>query len=247
MVLGDEAGNRTKARSLMRLLLVASDRMEYTGILNLMEAQQTTRVPVRWSRSGRLNGHEIVLAANGVGQERAAAAVDAGCSALRPDAVISTGFCGALDPELQIADVIVGTCVVRAERRYAALPVSSARAHAAGTVCSVDHVVQTAAEKSSLRREGHSAVEMEAGGVASRAEALGLGFFCIRAVTDLAGEDLANDYNRALRPDGRFATMRIFRYALDRPVARLPELVRLRRNCARAAETLGDFFADCRF
>jgi len=247
MVLGHGAANRAKARRLMRLLFVASDPMEYTGILNLMEAQPTTRVPVRWSRFGRLNGHEIVLAANGVGRERAAAAVDAGSAYSRPDAVVSTGFCGALDPKLRIADVVVGTSVLSGGRSYAALPVRSARAHAAGVVCSVDHVVQTAAEKSALHAEGGSAVEMEAGGVASRAEALGLGFFCVRAVTDLAGEDLANDYNRALRPDGRFATMRIFRHALGRPVTRLPELVRLRQNCSRAAQTLGEFFADCRF
>ena len=231
----------------MRLLLVASDPMEYGGILNRMEARQSGHMPVRWSRSGRLNGHEMVLAANGVGWERAAAAVDAGWTAVRPDAVISTGFCGALDPKLQIADVVVGTRVLAGGREYAALPVHSAMAHAAGAVCSVDHVVQTAAEKSALHAEGNTAVEMEAGGVAARTEALGAGFFCVRAVTDLAGEDLANDYNRALRPDGRFGTMRIFRYALSRPAARLPELVRLRHNCALAAQTLGEFFADCRF
>lgn len=231
----------------MRLLFVASDRMEYGGILNVMEAQQTADVPVRWSRSGRLNVHEVQLAANGVGWERAAAAVDAVCTAWRPDAVISTGFCGALDLKLQIADVIVGTCVLSASRRYSALPVHSAKEHAAGVVCSVNHVVQTAAEKSALHAQGCSAVEMEAGGVASRAEALGLGFFCVRAVTDLAGEDLANDFRQALRPDGRFDTMRIFRKALSRPAVRLPELIRLRRNCTRAANTLGEFFANCQF
>jgi adenosylhomocysteine nucleosidase len=231
----------------MRLLLVASDPMEYRGILNRMETRRSSHIPVRWSRTGRLNGHEVVLAANGVGWERAAAAVDAGWTALRPDAVISTGFCGALDPKLQIADVVVGTRVAAGGREYAALPIRSARAHVSGAVCSVDHVVQMAAEKRALHEKGNAAVEMEAGGVAARTEALGAGFFCIRAVTDLAGEDLANDYNRALRPDGRFDTMRIFRYALSRPAARLPELVRLRNNCALAAQTLGEFFADCRF
>jgi adenosylhomocysteine nucleosidase len=231
----------------MRLLLVASDPMEYGGIVNRMEAHQRGPIPVRWCRSGRLNGHEVVLTANGVGWKRAAAAVDAGWAAARPDAIVSTGFCGALDPELQIADVVVGTRVVAADMEYDALPVRSVRKHAGGVVCSVDHVVQTASEKRALHAAGNTAVEMEAAGVASRTEALGAGFFCIRAVTDLAGEDLANDYNRALRPDGRFGTMRIFRYALTRPAARLPELIRLRHNCALAARTLGEFFADCRF
>ena len=221
--------------------------MEYGGILNRMEARQSRRLPIRWCRSGRLNDYEIVLAANGAGWQRAAAAVDAGWAVSRPEAVISTGFCGALDPKLQIADVVVGTRVVAGGSDYAALPVGCSGEHAAGVVCSVDHVVLTAAEKRALHELGHTAVEREAGGVAARARALGASFFCIRAVTDLAGEDLANDYNRALRPDGRFDTMRIFRYALSRPAARLPELIRLHHNCALAAQTLGEFLADCRF
>lgn len=221
--------------------------MEYGGILNRMEARQNRRLPIRWCRSGRLNDYEVVLAANGAGSQRAAAAVDAGWAVSRPEAVISTGFCGALDPKLQIADVVVGTRVMAGGSDYAALPVGSSVEHAAGVVCSVDHVVQTAAEKRALHALGYTAVEMEAGGVAARAKALGAGFFCIRSVTDLAGEDLANDYNRALRPDGRFDTMRIFRYALRRPTARLPELIRLHHNCALAAQTLGEFLADCRF
>jgi adenosylhomocysteine nucleosidase len=103
------------------------------------------------------------------------------------------------------------------------------------------------AEKRALGADGHAVVEMEAGGVAQRAAALGLPFYCVRAVTDLASEELANDFNSALRSDGRFATMRIFRHALSRPAVRLPELLRLRQNCVRAAQTLGDFFADCQF
>ena len=42
-----------------------------------------------------------------------------------------------------------------------------------------------------------------------RAPELGLPFYCVRAVTDLADESLANDFNRALRPDGHFDTISI--------------------------------------
>jgi len=83
--------------------------------------------------------------------------------------------------------------------------------------------------------------------VAARAEARGLPFYCVRAVTDLAGEDMANDFNMALRPDGHFDTMLILRGTLRHPLVRLPELLRLRNRCARAACVLGEFIADCRF
>jgi NADPH:quinone reductase-like Zn-dependent oxidoreductase len=90
-------------------------------------------------------------------------------------------------------------------------------------------------------------VEMEAGGVAERAVARGVPFYCVRVVTDMAGEDMANNFNGALRPDGHFATINILQGALRHPLVRLPELLRLRNRCVRAARVLGDFIADCRF
>jgi hypothetical protein len=83
--------------------------------------------------------------------------------------------------------------------------------------------------------------------VAQRAAAKGIKFYCIRVVTDLAGEDMANDFNLALRPDGHFATMSILSRALRDPLVRVPELIRLRNRCVRASHVLGDFIADCRY
>jgi hypothetical protein len=88
---------------------------------------------------------------------------------------------------------------------------------------------------------------MEAAGVAERASAHNLPFYCVKVVTDLAGEDMANDFNSALRPDGHFATMDILRSSLRQPLVRIPELIRLRKRCARSALLLGEFIADCRF
>ncbi len=88
---------------------------------------------------------------------------------------------------------------------------------------------------------------MEAAGVAARVEALALPFYCIRGVSDLAGEDMANDFNRTLTPDGHFDTMKLLQDSFRSPLARIPELLRLRKRCVRAAQALGDFFADCRF
>ena len=200
-----------------------------------------------WARFTQLGGHDLLLVANGAGALRAATAVDAACEVFLPDVVISTGFCGALDPQLRVADVVVATSVAAADLRYPELPVSTTAPHRAGVVCSIDRVVQTAEEKRSLRAGGAMVVEMEAAGVAARAQARGLPFYCIRVVTDLAGETMANDFNAALRSDGHFDTMVILRATLRRPLARLPELCRLRQRSVRAACVLGDFIADCRF
>src|SRR5262249_29763018 len=127
------------------------------------------------------------------------------------------------------------------------LCVSASKTALSAPICSVDHVVRTAEEKAQLRSTGAAAVEMEAAGIASRAHFHNLPFYCVRSVTDLAGETLANDFNAALRADGHFDTMNILGKAFRHPGVRLPELLRLRARCTRAARSLGDFFADCRF
>ncbi|MGA2194235.1 MAG: hypothetical protein ABSH40_03115 [Bryobacteraceae bacterium] len=230
----------------MKLLLIASHRMEFQGLLARCEQARQAALPLDWSRLTRLGSHDVLLAANGVGVPRAAAAVDAASAVFAADAIVSLGFCGALAPELGVADIVVATGIAAADRSFTAQPPAAAPVHRAGTVCSLDHVARTAEEKRRLHATGAIAVEMEAAGVAARSEALGRPFYCIKAVTDLAGESMANDFNSALS-DGHFATIEILRSSLRHPSVRLPELFRLRRRCLRATEVLGDFVADCRF
>ena len=227
--------------------MVAADRMEFPGILRHATDVRPAALPIAWSRSARLGTHELVLAANGAGAQRAAAAMDAALPGFAADAIISTGFCGALAPELAIADVVVGSTISAGSRTFPVLHPDCPRTHLTGVVCSIDHVAQTAAEKRQLHSAGGTVVEMEAAGVADRAAARGTPLYCIRVVTDLAGEDMANDFNGALQPDGRFATIKILSNTLRSPRVRLPELIRLRNRCVRAARVLGDFIADCRF
>jgi nucleoside phosphorylase len=201
----------------MRILFVAADAMEYRGILARVSDVRREHLPVDFARSARLGGHE---------------------------AIVSTGFCGALEDNLGIADVVAATAIAANGREHR---VEAVQAPHAGVVCSIDHVAQSAEEKRRLRESGASAVEMEAAAVADSARMRTIPFYCVRAVTDLAGESMANDFNQALRSDGHFDTIRILRGALSRPTIRFPELIRLRCRCVRAAEALGKFFVSCRF
>jgi len=231
----------------MRLVFVAADPREFTGVLTRAEQPRRAAIGVDWARTARLAGHEVMLVANGIGRERAAAAAGAGAEAFAAEGIVSTGFCGALAPELGIGDIVAASSVEGPRRQFRACPVSSARVPHRGVVRTIDHVAQTAEEKGQLRATGAAAVEMEAAGVAARAEERRLPFYCIRAVTDLAGETLANDFNRALRSGGYFDTMLILRNSLRDPLVRVPELLRLRERCFLAANSLGEFFAGCRF
>jgi nucleoside phosphorylase len=227
----------------MRVLFVAAAPMEFRGILARAKDIRTPRIGAEFARQASLVGNEVLLVTNGMGSKRAAGAVDAGC-AFQPQVIVSTGFCGALDEALQIGDVVAATAVSANGRLRTARGVEAAHR---GVICSIDHVAQTAGEKRRLRETGACAVEMEAGAVAEKADGLGLPFYCVRAVTDLANETMANDFNRALRSDGHLDTMDILRGALRFPTSRVAELFRLRSRCVRAAEALGEFFVGCRF
>ena len=211
----------------MKLLFVASDRMEFRHL--------------------RRPADDIRTVANGAGAHRAASGIDNALRAFRPEAIVSMGFCGALDPSLAIGDIVVGTTVFGGDRAFPAEPPVTSASHRRGPVRTADHVVGTAEEKRRLHATGAIAVEMEAAGVAQRAQKLGVPFFCIKSVTDLADETMANDFNVVLRSDGRFDTMKVLLQGLRHPWVRLPELFRLQRRCALAARSLGEFIADCRF
>src|SRR5262249_48117739 len=116
-----------------------------------------------------------------------------------------------------------------------------------GTLLSMDRVAQTAEEKRYLRRLGASAVDMEAAGVLSRVREWGMPLYCIRVVTDVAGESFQIDLNTARAAQGRFNTPRILAAAMRRPLSGVPELFELQRRSVAAARSLGEFLADCSF
>jgi adenosylhomocysteine nucleosidase len=230
-----------------RLLLVGAEAREFGGVLKFCRNVRPLGWPVDWSRSAEMNGSEVLLAANGAGAARAAAAVEAAHAAGGLDLICSMGFCGALEDDMRIGDIFVAEQVQADGVEFPAAKPATERPHHTGIIASIDHVAQTVDEKAALRRRGASAVEMEAAGAAAKAAGYGLPFYCVRSVTDLAGESFQLDLNSALRSNGKFATMQLIAASCRRPLSLLPELLRLGRRSYTAARTLGEFLADCRF
>jgi adenosylhomocysteine nucleosidase len=231
----------------VKVLVLAADARELHGIMAHARDAHRVQAGTDWARSATLGEHELLLVANGAGPARAAATVDRVAAGFLPNAIVCTGFCGALEESLEVASVVIATEVLGVNGRFKTLVPPASPAHRPGTVLTIDHVAQSAAEKRELRQTGASVVDMEAAAIAERSAVLDLPFYCIKAVTDLAGEDMANDLNSALRQDGHFDTIRILGSILGRPLSRVPELLRLKRRSVLAARALGDFFADCRF
>ncbi len=164
-------------------------------------------------------------------------------------AIVSTGYCGGLDPKLRVGEIVVSEDTQLIPLNRASAP---ARVFARGAVTTQDRVAVTAAEKSALRQQtGAIAVDMEAEEVRVRAAALGIPYACIRVVSDRAEEDMPLDFNRYRGAEGRFSRTRIALAAMARPFSVMPKLMEFDRRCQQASmalgEALGDFLADCRF
>jgi nucleoside phosphorylase len=185
----------------------------------------------------------MIALANGAGWDRASAAVKAVANA---SAVYNIGFCGALDHSLGIGDIFVATQVRGAGREAAAL-LPAGPVMKSGILISVPRIAQTAGEKRQLRKTGAFVVEMEAAGVARASEELGMPFYCVRAVSDLANEDFANNFNEYFMFDGRIHILRLIAGALKSPVKRFGELIRLSGRASLASKKLGEFLANCNY
>lgn len=219
------------------LLLVAADRAEFAGLLRSLSAVRPFDWALDYCASARLGTRDILLAANGPGPRLAATAVDTACR-LEPSIgqIVSTGFCGALDPNLALGDIVLNSDGIYADR-----PAYR------GNLMSTDRVAVTVEEKRSLRQSGAIAVEMEWAGVAAAAGRRGVPASAVRVVSDTAGEAMPLDFNRYRTAEGRFDRAAILRAALRRPFSAIPGLLRLQRNCRFASAKLGEFIVACRF
>jgi adenosylhomocysteine nucleosidase len=227
------------------MIFVAAESREFDGLIAHMTNLRKFTRAIQFGRQGELSGRATVLAAHGPGVRLAAQAVAAAEPFHNGEALVSFGFCGALDPRLRVGDVFVATEVIGEGPAQAPYDCPH---HAAGKLLTIDRVASTPQEKSDLLRDsGASAVDMEASAVARKAREWKVPYYCIRVVTDAADEGFPLDFNAMRDRDGRFSRARILAAACRGPVALFPGLLKLDQRCRNASKRLGDFVADSRF
>lgn len=229
------------------LAAVAAEEREFAGLLRHASRVERLEWPIEFARRAEIAGLVWLMAAHGPGPRLAERAAGVAVERGRPRALASIGLCGALAPELAPASIFVAREIVAPGGATwpASLPAEAPPA-AGGRAMSIDRVAVSAREKNELRRSGAGIVEMEAAAVARTASESGVPFYCIRAVSDAASEDLPLDFNIYRDGEGRFSRARIAAALLLRP-HKIPPLLRFDRNCRQAARRLGDYLVDCRF
>jgi nucleoside phosphorylase len=239
----------------MAILYVASEASELKPFANMLTGLRKLKWPIDYAFEGIWEGRRVMLAANGAGPKLAMRAVEvairavtvAELSSSKLEAVVSAGYCGAVDPKLRELQIVVATQVLdlASDELFECASVTAETDFASGVVASQDRVAIDCAEKQRLLSHSAIAVEMEASGVAARTKAAGLPFCCIKVVSDRADEAFGLDLNRMRTAEGRMARGKISVHAATHPKL-IPELLRLRRRSQDAAKALGDFLVRCR-
>lgn len=168
----------------------------------------------------------------GVGFQNAARVAAEAILRFRPSAVLSVGTCGALDPGLELGQVLCASRILSTVGNFDCVVLQAE----CGVLYSQDRVAVTVAEKAALRAKGGSIVDMEAGVIARECAKAGIPFGALKAVSDVAGEDLPVDFNRYRRADGGFSNARIAIAGM----MKIRALMRLQRRAKFATKQLGE-------
>jgi adenosylhomocysteine nucleosidase len=213
------------------LLLVALDR-------ELRSAARSFGASPRGNRAqGRFAGTDAVALAIGLGGGARRAVADE-----RPRLVVSCGFSGGLDDELEPGDVVLATDVrdeagdelaaPESVRRLAARALSGMRLFEGELVCTTA-VATTSEEKRALARPGALAVDMESYPAARAAAEAGIPWLALRVIVDPLASSLPAFTREA---HGRYLGPAL-KYALSGPRA-VVDLTRLALRAGRAGAAL---------
>jgi adenosylhomocysteine nucleosidase len=207
--------------------IIAALPREIKGLVKGWECRELQGRTVVYS-----NGHAVVACA-GMGEARAALAVQAAMDAMPVTVLISVGLVGACDPALRVGDIVRAGVVIdgRTGERFETSDTESTQ------VLVTEEVIASVEEKARVRASlGAAAVDMEAAAVARIARARGLEFKAIKVVSDEADFEVGA-LGKFATAEGQFREGAFALHAAMRP-AMWGKVISLGRNSATAVAAL---------
>lgn len=171
----------------------------------------------------------------GMGQENAHRALLKALDADTPRLVLTCGYAGGLNPQLQCGDII-----------FDADPTTNLSAHLLklgarpGIFHCAKRVAVSAKEKQALRGQTRAdAVEMESSVIRELCQQRGVAAATIRVISDDALADLPLDFNRLTKPDGNISYGQLA-LAIAKSPGLIPKLRRFQRELDTCSRKLAD-------
>ena len=230
---------------------------EIAGIKGAMNISDRVRLGKTDAWPGRWGQQNIVLIRSGVGKQRAEDSALQVIDRFQPKALISTGYAGAVQPELNVGDLMIADSIREAnaeeDRKYFPDPNWLDRARSVvspdgvkkvvGGLLTVSNVIHDPAIKRELGRNySVQAVEMETSAIARVAEDKSLPWLSVRVISDSIDQELL-DSSSFLGSDGEVSTLKAGWYVLTHPGS-LKSALSLRTQTQFATQTITKFLSD---
>jgi nucleoside phosphorylase len=180
-------------------------------------------------------GKPVKRIITGMGRYNAAAGIRKALAEERPSLVITTGFAGGLNPELQAGTVVYDEDYEAGLGRK----LQEAGAKSATFFCS-KRVAVTSAQKQELRKSsGADVVEMESSVIRTISAEFKIPSATVRVISDSADEDLPLDFNALMTSGDRINFFKLALTLIKGP-QKIPQLIRFQEQTMMAARRLGE-------
>jgi|SRR5579872_7051887 len=214
-----------------KVAIIAAMEREVAGAI------RRWRVTRREYAGRRYRFHEnerAVLVCAGVGAEAARRACEAVIRLYAPALVISVGLAGGLEPSARVGSLLLPERVIDASDG-SVIEIGSGQ----GTLVSWNSVADVKQKAKLGKSYGATAVDMEAAAVARGANARGVRFMAVKAISDAYDFEFPA-LQRFIAADGQFRSGGLLMFAAIRPWL-WSKLLYLSRNSQRAASALCDW------
>jgi len=224
----------------LSVLVLVALREELGALLCRMRRKDVEHFDGLVAYRGTLGATAVAVIRTGMGPERSRHAAETGLARFRPRLVVIAGFCASLRSQIRPGTVVCATALH--DGKSVRLPRLPAPPGAfCGDILSAAAVATRAADKAKMAALHPScvAMDMESAAAAAVADAAGVPWICLRAVTDGLDDDLPLAFAQHTARDGDVSRAGIALAVAVRPW-KLPALVRLGVRSALAARNLAD-------
>lgn len=234
------------------IVALPEERIALVKKLQQVKRRLMGEIPVY---SGLLEGRSISVIEGGMGTVAAAFAAKGFINELRPNLLISAGFCGAVRQGAKVADLVLckrlfafdigGLHEVRLPgselitgRLSAELQSKGLRTWQGSFITTTQIVTKIEMAATIPDDLPTPVLEMESAAVAQVATAAGVAFMGLRVISDAAEEELNFTLDELTDPQLRISIPRVLLTCLKKPRI-IPQLARLAANSGRAGKNLG--------
>ncbi len=237
----------------MKIAFMCAMPEEYRAVASHLDAPVTLSLGRYKACGGSTSCHDVVLLETGMGFDNAARAAETVISNLRPDILISAGFCGGITPGLNVGAVVVATRIIivsgdtvdevpvefaAAGLNFVVRQSQSAQPAFGGLFVSTPVISAKAAIAERLPSGSKNPVlEMESAAIAMIAAENGIPFVGIRSVSDPSSEELGFTLDEFCDNNKRIRIPRVLLTIVKKPHI-IPQLFRLARNSKIAEASL---------